>query len=376
MSDFYARLALQLIASASQTSSTSVATDVDLVATFRRGYEARLGGDAAIHRVAGQLGAAFTVRGGLFHPEVLHVEESSFAPGSFEHSVEISALPSLHAPRDRLRAPYDRTSTTLRFDLIHTADDFFTMSVLPLHITVAHDAQELARRTQVDLSFSIYRWCRATNDAAASWCLDIFPIQIDGADGPLDVNAGLIAPVALENLVTGGWSVDAMLGYRGGSIMIPGGPPGDADTSCEDTGGCVTLRALGYDFGARRTEGDAEVTLRAHRTTYPTLTGELALDDRAEASVRWPHGKLTLAAHGFAAKTRWWTLDGRSLAPVGDAITGGGDVTVSRAIAGWTVDVTAEAARSFYAVADGGAPRAQLGAQGTVSLGRALERTW
>lgn len=374
MPGWEAELIVRLAAAAGASTNASASADVDVHREL--GGHALGAGAGVVVRGGDVKGIAATVRGGLYRPELVPEDSTALAIVSMEQTVELSSLPDLSARRDVRRAAFDRTSTTASIDLISGTHDGLWSSLAPLELTVTHTAQDDRVRDDLDIRLSALRYCYAPGQDL-KFCLSIFELQVEMFDSIPSVFGMAVSPLTIDHVALGdGWSLDAALGYGLATIDIPGAPippdDGDPDTTCEDHGTCVTMNGLAYRWAVRGPVGGTALELGARRALYPAITGEIAREHRAHGSVSWPIRRTDVTLAGFAAHTRWWRLDDMALAPGGAAITGGGDLTASYPVRDWTVDATLEVARGFYAGLDGGTPRAEVGAQGTLSFRHTL----
>ena len=92
-----------------------------------------------------------------------------------------------------------------------------------------------------------------------------------------------------------------------------------------------------------------EAGVGASRALFLTFDVNLALEERASADLSFPVGAGRVELDGFAARTELWIDEMTSYTE----LTGGGSLRYERPVRdGWIVDVSGEAARSFYADLD------------------------
>jgi hypothetical protein len=92
-----------------------------------------------------------------------------------------------------------------------------------------------------------------------------------------------------------------------------------------------------------------EASAGASRSLFLTYDINLALEERASASLAFPVGDGRVQLEGFAARTELWTDETTSYTER----TGGGSVSYERPLRdGWVIELSGQAARSFYADLD------------------------
>ena len=165
------------------------------------------------------------------------------------------------------------------------------------------------------------------------------------------------------------------------------------DTTNPDTG---TRYVIGYGFTDFQIDGRERPRVRTHREravggigatfgpgprgvglgwlrdAYLTMAAEPVLDDRLTAE-----GWITLRGHALRARTFASRLERLEPEPMQASVvwTAGAELGARRAIRGFDVDAMVEAGRSYYAVLDGAAPQAGLGARAQLTIARRARRT-
>ncbi len=130
-------------------------------------------------------------------------------------------------------------------------------------------------------------------------------------------------------------------------------------------------RAVG-GIGATFGPGPRGVGLGWLRDAYLTMAAEPVLDDRLTAE-----GWVTVRGHALRARAFASRMERLEPAPMQAPVvwTAGGELGARRTIRGFDVDAMVEAGRSYYAVLDGAAPQAGLGARAQLTIARRGSRT-
>ncbi len=110
-----------------------------------------------------------------------------------------------------------------------------------------------------------------------------------------------------------------------------------------------------------------------NRTAYVTMAAEPVLEDRLTAEGWTAFRGVGLRARAFASRLE--RLE-PAMAQPQVVWTGGVDVTGSRRLRGFDVDLSVEAGRSYYAVLDGAAAEASFGARAQLTIHRTARAVW
>ncbi len=97
--------------------------------------------------------------------------------------------------------------------------------------------------------------------------------------------------------------------------------------------------------------GPVEIGLRAKRTGFFSLDGDMSIEDRATLTAALPladHAKLSASA--FLARTHWWTSKSD---PGSAASTGGGELALDLRLHQFDIHVAGGVARQLDPVAFG-----------------------
>jgi hypothetical protein len=291
--------------------------------------------------------------GGLFSTEL-------------EHRLDIGALPSLFGRKDGPRGAFGREAIGFTTRGVSVYGDETRVDIVDIGVGNAwtwQDGQPL--HDQIGFHGTFVRECHEREGALPERCVEVVPFQALGVEGGSSAAIVAVQPVRLSGVhLVGPVYADLSAGF-GGTGEIDEGTNGSVHTI--PTADLPNIGVGTYDVHLFAAPGGIDA--RAHRTIYLTLDGDLAVEDRAEAAIAWgDETRVTL--RGFAARTAWWTS---KTDPVSAAVTGGGELDVSRTDRGLAWDASLGVARSFYATLDGAAADApSLGARGALEVRRAL----
>ncbi|HEY5923080.1 MAG TPA: hypothetical protein VIV11_15480 [Kofleriaceae bacterium] len=337
------------------------------------GYRAEIGATGELRAAAGSLprsGAAFSVHAGLGdEPLVDGGPTIGVLAIDIAFGRELDALPRLRDPRDLLRLPYDRKQWRLdtTFVRVRLPRSAWRMSMVDAQFTFTNDVQRAGElvyaRETARIAIDAVTDCRAPD--ADPLCVRIMHFGVGGPSGDNVMASASLMLALVEGVpVSDAVRLDAGLGLVWGTYHFEPDPgPGD----CTMTGACAVLKVPGYQLGVRAPAPRSE-KVELVRRSYETMTNELAIEDRLAATTSWAHRRFALAAYAYTAYTRWWGPLDRRLVRLGSGVTGGADLTMSRAFGHWKIESAIAAGRGWYGTPDGDAPRAGLAAQGTLAL--------
>lgn len=245
-------------------------------------------------------------------------------------------------------------------ELFSTRDE--RVLFLPFTIRTTRTTQDAFELREVQVTVTSLRWWKA-QPGGGRRTLDILPVEIRGVEENgtgVGVALGTIHLGKLSGLRLGDHlELDAELGWVGAGTM--GGSSGRIDTPDPLYGTSEPIGKLGLSAAWSR----VGVGVSAERSLDPTMALGLAVDERALGVVRVALGDTTVTLSGFAARTENHAADGSRFT---DATYGGG-ATVAYALPNdFALEVSAEAAQSFYPVLDGRPVEAAPAARAMVSL--------
>jgi hypothetical protein len=362
------------------------ASVVEIVGT-RQGYRFELGGDGELRTGLGDVpehAGSWRAHAGMEDTPLFdggpHVGGCMLR---FEMGRDYAALPALRDANEWKRAPFDRSRWDAHFTFSRSRDAFsnWTGTFFQFHLASERRRQVSGdvtyQRQVIELGMEMFRVCFGLDS-------DLFCVRfVEG--GVVDYVSSSLNPVHWYPLGVDGVPLgkrarlDARAGWLIGYYTIPGAQPvGDPDSStatCESLGTCVSMRTVGYDLTVRDLESPNRLTLA--RRAYMESAGQLAIEDRAELSTTWQRRRTTLGASAYVAHTRWWTIVDDRFVREQRGITGGVDVSLSRALGKrWRFDSVLSAGRSWYGALDDTTPRPGFAAQGTLALSHELRSHW
>ena len=257
--------------------------------------------------------------------------------------------PGLDARRDVGRSGYG--SVTGGFELglaFHHGDRVVGIGFFD--IEGGFEDQGSAQRATFVFNVEAYYSCRLRADARAR-CLHVVDIDNTGVSGGTQAVVTNLSFVRWTGLDLGGAWGDVGFGVITDTAKL----------STEDGLGNVVatvatkdlpiIHVGSYDAGLATMAGPVEVDLRAKRTGFVSLDGDMSIEDRASLTAALPiaaHAKLTASA--FLARTHWWTS---KTDPGSAASTGGGELALDLRVHAFDIHAAGGVARSFYAMLDG-----------------------
>lgn len=292
---------------------------------------------------------------------------------SFElgHHLELGVRPGLAAPRNLRRRAFSRETIHFTYKMIDVPvpeHDFRILfgAVTPRIGVLWQDDAAAAGHQQVSavVDFDTFRWIRARTApfADAELSVDVLKVRIQEIDNVRYALAVELVPLRLAGVRLGTPAVvlDAEAGWGQATLGMSSNPANPTDLMATT----ITLRRVDAMTGRLAVRGGNRALTGGvgfARTLYPTVSDEVALEDRLSASVDVPldGARATLGVRLFGARTMVWAETG----PVATDLTGGGAVEAGLDL-GHSLRFTgsAEIARSFYANLDGDlAPRSELG---------------
>lgn len=232
--------------------------------------------------------------------------------------------------------------------------------------------QATGTRASITGELEGYMRCRVRADRSAR-CLHVLDLDMVGNSGGQEIfvmNGDLVRVSGL-----GVKNLHVELGVRAisnqGSISVTdeGEEPTPGNTvTTEDL---PVISELGPVAAITALAGPARVELRAERTGYASLEGDMTIEDRASVTTSLALGRTTLTAGGFAARTRWWTS---KMDPGSADVTGGGELGLATRVSRFDLKASVGLARSFYPVLDGGVVDTPgVGMRSSVSISRAID---
>jgi hypothetical protein len=313
--------------------------------------------------------------------DTLHVSFSSF---DVRHQLDWHGKPALSSPRALWRRPYTRVSGGMSARMLGLATSSWTMDVFGLGFDAGqvrqHDGPLAAVQNQVSMDFVFFGLHGPRDDGpdfAPDFRLDLLAATSRGVAGDTWSSVGSFDFVRLQGMrFADAVFADFSIGVAGTHVMPIGVPDDTADPGAmplaEPEAEAEAERPLGSITAVRGrvqgTRGTVTAALAGHRDAHLTFDGEPALEHRVASEVSWSGSEHAIAVEAFAAHTEVWLDAARSESDV----TGGVSGTWQRQLAGgWVLDLSVEAARSFYASLAGAAtPEAELGARATAQLSR------
>jgi hypothetical protein len=303
--------------------------------------------------------------------DILHV---SFSSLDVRHRFEWQGTPTLSSPRTLWRRPYTEISAGVSSRMLGIAMSSWTAELFGLSFDAGqvrqHDGGLAAVQNQVTMEF-VFFGVHGQDRAGPDFTLDLLAAKTRGVTGDAWSSLGSFDFLRLQGVrFADTLSADFSIGMAGTSVLPIGvpergaaGDPPPVATDERPLGSTTAVR--GRVQGSR---GPVTAALAGHRDAHLTFDGEPALEHRLASELSWSGEAQAVAVEAFAAHTEVWLDTARSERDV----TGGVSGTWQRQLrSGWILDLSVEAARSFYAsLAEGALPEAGLGARATAQLSR------
>ena len=331
-------------ATESSVSASAQASDVeytnDLVTTLAADSSAELRGGSDGLNATGALGARL---GGAY---IGVPERPVFAAFG---TLGFGTRPGLDARRDLGRSGY--ASATGGFELglaVHHGDRVIGIGYFD--IEGGFEDQGAAQRATFVFNMEAYYACRLRAGARAR-CLHVVDIENTGVSGGTQAVVSNISVVRWTGLDLGGAWADIGFGAITDTAKLSTEDGHGNVVSTVQTEDLPIIQVGSYDARLATMAGPVELDLRAKRTGFVSLDGDMSIEDRASLSAGLPiaaHAKLTASA--FLARTHWWTSKSD---PGSAASTGGGELALDLRLHQFDIHAAGGVARSFYAVLDG-----------------------
>jgi hypothetical protein len=227
-------------------------------------------------------------------------------------------------------------------------------------------------RATITGELGLYMRCRVRTDGVGR-CIHVLDMQMVGNSGAQEVFVGNSDLIKVTGLGTK--QLHAELGIRSisnqGSISVH---EGEGEATPEETVTTEDLPAiteLAPVVGLTAIAGPTTFALRAERTGYASLDGDMTIEDRASLTTSLSIRRHTFTLGGFAARTRWWSS---KMDPGSSDSTGGGELGFATRWQRFDLKATVGLARSFYPVLDGGAADSPAtGFRSSVQVSRAID---
>ncbi|MCA9674050.1 MAG: hypothetical protein KC464_03330, partial [Myxococcales bacterium] len=286
-------------------------------------------------------------------------------PYALHGEVEVGVLPALAARPGLGALPYTRVRDWFEVG-IRYGDGRRRFDLLPIRIGSGATWQD-GRYLREDLAeAAIVRTCRRRGGDAPERCLDVVAFDMTGVAGDHDLAVGTFWPVRVRGVAVGdGAYLDVAAGVGGTGTMTTS-VDGEV-VSVIDTDGVPDVAAGLYDVALAHRGGGVDVDVQARRSLVVWLDGDLSVDDRLSAELRWARGASAWTARGFVARTLTFTE--RDAPGVGTR-SGGGELSLSRPLRGYDLGVSVAVARSYYARVGDSGRAVGLGGQGSLTLRR------
>jgi hypothetical protein len=313
--------------------------------------------------------------------DTLQVSFSSF---DVRHRLDWHGKPALSSPRALWRRPYTRVSGGLSARMLGLATSSWTADIFGLGFDAGqvrqHDGPLAAVRNQISMDFvffGLHGSRKQGPEFGPDFAIDLLAGTSRGVAGEAWSSVGSFDFVRLQGVrFADAVFADFSIGVAGTNVLPLGVPEDSADPGAMPMDDHVAEKDAERPLGSitavrgriQSTRGTITAAVAGHRDAHLTFDGEPALEHRVASEVSWSGSDHAVAVEAFAALTEVWLDTTHSESDV----TGGVSGTWQRRLAdGWVLDLSVEAARSFYASLAGAAtPEAELGARATAQLSR------
>lgn len=208
-----------------------------------------------------------------------------------------------------------------------------------------------ARRFSTTSDWSFFGVIRDPGDGGEIAVAELLSLEAEAIDGERDAAVINTMYLRFTDVPVGPLPVfiDGAIGHGGTGYTTLSSGDSSITITTEDlplVSGISVWRARIHGGGE-----DIEASAGASRSLFLTYDVNLALEERAAAALAFGLGAGRVELEGFAARTELWTDETTSYTER----TGGGSVRYERPLRdGWVVDLSGQAARSFYAEIDAG----------------------